>query len=122
MAGKVEDPRQFLAVTRLLLYPSVWEESFGRTIVEAMINGVPVVASQRGALEEVVGMGGVVVPIPEEVDHNLWFGLPREPQRGRPEAQEARRAAPARTPGPIQRETNHLRESVPVASAGPSGR
>lgn len=46
---------------RVLLMPSVWEESFGRTVVEAQLNGLPVLASRRGALPELVGDGGVVL-------------------------------------------------------------
>jgi glycosyltransferase involved in cell wall biosynthesis len=44
--------------------PSVWEESFGLVAAEAMVNGIPVVASNRGAIPETLGHGGVVLPIP----------------------------------------------------------
>jgi glycosyltransferase involved in cell wall biosynthesis len=46
---------------RVLLMPSVWEESFGRTVVEAQLNGLPVLASRRGALPQLVGDGGLVL-------------------------------------------------------------
>lgn len=46
---------------RVLLMPSVWEESFGRTVVEAQLNGLPVLASRRGALPQLVGDGGAVL-------------------------------------------------------------
>jgi glycosyltransferase involved in cell wall biosynthesis len=55
------DMRALYARTRTLLMPSLWEESYGRTAVEAQINGIPVVASNRGALPEVVGAGGLLV-------------------------------------------------------------
>lgn len=42
-------------------------EQFGRVAVEAMSTGIPVVASALGALPEVVGEAGVLVP-PEDVD------------------------------------------------------
>jgi glycosyltransferase involved in cell wall biosynthesis len=48
----------------------VWEEPFGRVAAEAMINGVPALVSDRGALPEVVageagaGAGGLVLPLP----------------------------------------------------------
>jgi glycosyltransferase involved in cell wall biosynthesis len=58
------DPRQFYQLTRLALMPSVWRESFGRVAAEAMLNGIPVLASDRGALPEVVGQGGKCLPIP----------------------------------------------------------
>jgi glycosyltransferase involved in cell wall biosynthesis len=57
------DPREIYAASRVLLMPSLWDESFGRVAAEAMINGLPVLASDRGALPETVGDGGVLLPI-----------------------------------------------------------
>jgi len=67
--GRCDDPREFLAVTRILAFPSVWPETFGRTAVEAMVSGIPVVTSDRGGLPEVVGTGGVVLGIPARITH-----------------------------------------------------
>jgi len=55
------DMRPVYARSRTLLMPSLWEESYGRTVVEAQINAIPVVASNRGALPGVVGAGGILV-------------------------------------------------------------
>jgi glycosyltransferase involved in cell wall biosynthesis len=58
-------------LTRILLVPSVWEEPFGRVAAEAMINGIPPLVGNRGALPDVVGGdaaaggGGRVLPIPD---------------------------------------------------------
>ncbi|MFD3620626.1 glycosyltransferase family 4 protein [Streptomyces sp. NPDC058676] len=60
--GPFTDMREVYANTRLLLVPSVWEEAFGRVVVEAMINGIPVLVSDRGALPWLVGDAGTVVP------------------------------------------------------------
>lgn len=40
-----------------LLMPSVWYETFGRTIIEAYAKGTPVVVSRLGAMEELVDDG-----------------------------------------------------------------
>lgn len=45
---------------RLLVQPS-FEEGFGLTVLEAMTAGVPVVASNRGSLPEVIGDAGFLV-------------------------------------------------------------
>jgi glycosyltransferase involved in cell wall biosynthesis len=51
---------------RLLVQPS-FEEGFGIPVLEAMTLGVPVVASNRGALPEVLGDAGLLVD-PEDPD------------------------------------------------------
>lgn len=44
------------------LSTTVWREQFGRVLAEAMAAGVPVVGSDSGAIPEVVGDAGLVVP------------------------------------------------------------
>jgi glycosyltransferase involved in cell wall biosynthesis len=50
----------------VVVVPSIptprWTEQFGRVVVEAMASGVPVISSDAGALREVVGEAGLVVP------------------------------------------------------------
>lgn len=67
---RTEDPRQFLAVTRVLCFPSLWPETFGRTAVEAMLSGIPVIGSDRGGIPEVIGTGGIVLPIASRLTHD----------------------------------------------------
>ncbi|MFB3825623.1 MAG: glycosyltransferase family 4 protein [Bryobacteraceae bacterium] len=43
---------ELLARTRVLLMPSLWLEGFGLIVVEAMLHGVPVIASDSGGLRE----------------------------------------------------------------------
>jgi len=57
------DMREVYSQTSIYLAPVVWAEPFGRTLVEAMINGIPVVGSNRGAVPEVLGEAGVVLPL-----------------------------------------------------------
>jgi glycosyltransferase involved in cell wall biosynthesis len=60
----MSDARDLYGLTRLLLVPSVFHEPFGRVAAEAMINGIPTLVSDRGALPETVGDGGIVLPVP----------------------------------------------------------
>jgi glycosyltransferase involved in cell wall biosynthesis len=53
--------RRFLRLSRVLLVPSVWPEPFGRVAVEAMANGIPVLASAAGGLAEIVGDSALAV-------------------------------------------------------------
>jgi len=57
-------PADFFGLTKILLVPSVFREPFGRVAAEALINGIPPLVSDRGALPETVGDAGCVIPLP----------------------------------------------------------
>jgi glycosyltransferase involved in cell wall biosynthesis len=57
-------PADFFALTKILLVPSVFREPFGRVAAEALINGIPPLVSDRGALPETVRGAGRVLPMP----------------------------------------------------------
>jgi surfactin synthase thioesterase subunit/glycosyltransferase involved in cell wall biosynthesis len=48
----VDDIKTILTRTRVLLVPSLWAEARSRIVVEAMLHGVPVVASNIGGIPE----------------------------------------------------------------------
>ena len=52
MLPNCRDIAQFLGRTRVLLMPSLWYEGFGLTVMEAMLHGIPVIASDAGGLVE----------------------------------------------------------------------
>ena len=60
------DPRDYYRASRVVLMPSLWQESFGRVAAEAMINGIPVLGSTRGALPEVIGDERLLIHVPEK--------------------------------------------------------
>jgi glycosyltransferase involved in cell wall biosynthesis len=64
MANTTE-PKDFWRVTRIVLMPSLWKETLGRVAMEGLANGVPVLASDRGALPETLGNAGFVFTVPE---------------------------------------------------------
>ena len=57
------DARQFLAATKILLMPSLMENA-ALVAMEAMLNGIPVLASNRGGLPETIGDAGFLFDIP----------------------------------------------------------
>lgn len=60
--GEREDVAQLMAALDVLLVPS-WQEPFGRSVIEAMAAGVPVVATDVGGPSEVItdGVEGLLV-------------------------------------------------------------
>ncbi len=59
-ARRIDD---LLSRTRLLLMPSLWYEGFGLIVMEAMLRGLPVVASDSGGLQEAKRGSGYVIPV-----------------------------------------------------------
>jgi glycosyltransferase involved in cell wall biosynthesis len=52
-----------LGRTRVLLMPSLWYEGFGLIVMESMLRGLPVVASDSGGLQEAKRGAGYVIPV-----------------------------------------------------------
>jgi glycosyltransferase involved in cell wall biosynthesis len=87
------------ARTRVLLMPSA-HESWGRTGVEAMCSGIPVVASRVSGLEESLGDAGVFVDL-DDVDG--WEQAVRrllDGRRWRAASRRAKERATELAPGP----------------------
>lgn len=63
--GKVppNEVRQHFDAAQVIVQPSLWEEPFGRTVLEAYARGKPVVASDTGGLKDLVtAETGALVP------------------------------------------------------------
>jgi alpha-1,3-rhamnosyl/mannosyltransferase len=78
--GYISDPAlaELLNASDALVFPSLWE-GFGLPAVEAMACGIPVLASDRASLPEVVGDAGLLFE-PEDPDAiaNCVIGLLRD--------------------------------------------
>jgi glycosyltransferase involved in cell wall biosynthesis len=61
------DMRRVYGVTDLLLVPSQFEEAFGRVIIEAQVNQIPVVAAKVGGIAYSLGKGGLLVDPKDDV-------------------------------------------------------
>lgn len=59
------DPRAFYRVSRAVLVPSLWRENAALVAREALCNGIPVLASDRGGLPETLGDAGFLFAVPE---------------------------------------------------------
>lgn len=65
---KEDKMNELLKECDVLVCPSLWSEPFGRVVLDAYKSGLPVIASNQGALSEVVddGKTGVVVDADEK--------------------------------------------------------
>ncbi|MDR3618425.1 MAG: class I SAM-dependent methyltransferase [Paludisphaera borealis] len=81
LMAETHDPREFWGRTRLCLLPSLWWENQPLVAVEAIVNGIPVIGSDRGGIPEALGSAGVVLPLPDRLTPVT---------RGLPDAEEVR--------------------------------
>jgi len=63
LLGTVKNIEEALGASRLLLMPSLWYEGFGLITMEAMLRGLPVIASDSGGLMEAKQDTGFVIPV-----------------------------------------------------------
>jgi glycosyltransferase involved in cell wall biosynthesis len=92
-----QEMASYMRAADIVAVPSLWEEQYGRVAAEAMAVGACVVASARGALPEIVGEAGVLLPSGDVPALSAalarLLGAPEE--RRRLGAAAARRAAAA---------------------------
>jgi glycosyltransferase involved in cell wall biosynthesis len=70
MMENTPDPRDFYRISKVVLMPSLWRETFGRVAAEALMNGIPVLAVCRGGLSEVLADAGFLFDIPDKYTPN----------------------------------------------------
>jgi len=72
------DMRPVYGRARALLAPSLWWESAGRVLIEAMLNGIPAVITDRGGMPEVVQGGGIILKLNAVYYEKPYNRLPPE--------------------------------------------
>jgi len=80
LLSPVPDIETALQDARFLLMPSLWYEGFGLIAMEAMLRGLPVIASDSGGLAEAKRGTGYVVPVRPITRYERTFddtGMPR---------------------------------------------
>lgn len=80
--------------TDILVAPSVWYETFGFTVLEALSFGVPVLISDHMGAKDIVGKGGMVLPAGS--------------------AEELKQAIAGLTPGKLRQMRQAIRQEVSV--------
>ncbi len=65
VTANTSDMRGPYSRARVLIAPSLWWESSGRVLAEAMLNGIPALITNRGGMPEMVGNAGAVFDFPE---------------------------------------------------------
>ena len=73
------DIEEILAQTRILLVPSLWPETFGYVVPEAMLRAIPVLASDIGGLPEAkLGVDYVLPVLPGEFRKDGFVSPPQD--------------------------------------------
>lgn len=72
MTPSTNNMRSVYGVTRMLIAPSLWWESWGRVATEAVLNNIPVLSTTSGGLPEASAGAGICIYPPQHcVDDNL---------------------------------------------------
>jgi len=73
----VQDMRPIYGRTRIILFPSLWNEAFGRVVLESLHLGIPVITTaQGGILETGISKGGILIDKESPMDN--WLQAIRE--------------------------------------------
>lgn len=66
VTANTSDMRGPYSRARVLVAPSLWWESSGRVLAEAMLNGIPALITNRGGMPEMIGDAGFAFDFPDE--------------------------------------------------------
>ncbi|MEM7582115.1 MAG: amino acid adenylation domain-containing protein [Acidobacteriota bacterium] len=69
-----EDLKDILRLARVLLMPTLWAEGFGMAVVDAMLHGIPVLASNYGGLTEAMLGLDYLLPVQPIRDFDRQLG------------------------------------------------
>ncbi len=79
LLDSVDDIEEILGQTRILLVPSLWPETFGYVVPEAMLRGIPVLASNVGGLPEAkLGVDYLLPVVPGEFGEKGFVSPPQD--------------------------------------------
>jgi glycosyltransferase involved in cell wall biosynthesis len=67
LMAPTSNPKEYWGSTRICLLPSLGWENQPTVAVEAMLNGIPVIGSDRGGIPETLGGPGIILPLPDRI-------------------------------------------------------
>lgn len=73
VAAHRQDPRFIYDISRVIVAPSLCQETWGLVATEAIMNGIPVLASKNGGLPEAVREGGILLDVPKRTQKDYNF-------------------------------------------------
>ncbi|MBI2870235.1 MAG: glycosyltransferase family 4 protein [Candidatus Omnitrophica bacterium] len=73
----VRDPTEPLSVIDVFVFPVIWQEGFGLSVLEAMAVGLPVIASRIGAIDTIVEdrISGFLTPVQDVGEISRYMEL-----------------------------------------------
>jgi glycosyltransferase involved in cell wall biosynthesis len=71
------DMKPIYSRAKLIIVPSLWWESAGRVVAEALINGIPAIVTNRGGLPEMLGDAGLKINFPTICYEKPYTNLPK---------------------------------------------
>ncbi len=78
VTGNSEDMRPVYGRARILLAPSLWWESSGRVLAEAMLNGIPALISNHGGMPEMIDDAGISFKFPTPCYESPYKHIPEQ--------------------------------------------
>ncbi|MGO4893900.1 glycosyltransferase [Flavobacterium sp. W21_SRS_FM6] len=79
IVGPFSNMKEVYKQAKVILMPSIWNETWGRVATEAHYSSIPVLSSNNGGLPESVGIGGISLPANSSIDDwneafcRLWY-------------------------------------------------
>jgi len=78
VSSNTKDMATVYSRARVVIAPSLWWESMGRVLAEAMLNGIPAIITNRGGMPEMVRDAGLVLGFPEKYYQNPYSLIPTQ--------------------------------------------
>lgn len=76
--SQTNDMAEVYRETKILIAPSLWWESSGRVLAEAILAGIPCIITKRGGMPEMIGDAGLVLELDEDMYEPPYKSVPSD--------------------------------------------